>query len=271
MSDRREVCTIAQLQPGQSACVRAMVAAPPTLSRIRKGLELVKFRAVDETGALDITYFNQAYRKNEFHEGQTYVFFGRAEGNLLRRQMNNPAAEPEGKGEVTGRIVPVYPLTAGVSQTLLRRAVTQGLSACSELLPDPLPDELRLAQGLCRVEYAYQNIHFPADEQALTIARRRRVFEELFLLSLALGRLRSRRNGDRAPPVGKRPGPDALFGGPALFPDGGPAPLRGRGTGGYALRPAHEPPVSGRRGLRQDHGGGGLRLLHGQKPAARRP
>ena len=198
--DRREVCTIAQLQPGQSACVRAMVAAPPTLSRIRKGLELVKFRAVDETGALDITYFNQAYRKNEFHEGQTYVFFGQAEGNLLRRQMNNPAAEPEGKGEVTGRIVPVYPLTAGVSQTLLRRAVTQGLSACSELLPDLLPDELRLAQGLCRVEYAYQNIHFPADEQALTIARRRLVFEELFLLSLALGRLRSRRTGDRVPP-----------------------------------------------------------------------
>ena len=198
--DRRESRRIMDLVPGETACVTAMMAAEPTLSRVRKGLELVKLRAVDETGVLDITYFNQAYRQKQFHRGETYVFYGRVEGNLLRRQMNNPVAEPEARQEFTGRIVPVYPLTAGVSQTILRRAMNQGLAACGGILPDLLPDELRQVQQLCRVEYAYAHIHFPADEHALAVARRRLVFEELFLLSLCLQRLRSRRDTVSVPP-----------------------------------------------------------------------
>ena len=87
--DRRTFKRVIDLQPGENACVRAMVAAEPTLSRIRKGLELVKLRAVDETGALDITFFNQTYRKNDLRRGETYIFFGRAEGSLLRKTMAN--------------------------------------------------------------------------------------------------------------------------------------------------------------------------------------
>ena len=198
--DRTQFKAIRDLIPGENACVRAMVAAPPTLSRVRKGLELVKLRAVDETGVLDITYFNQAYRKDAFHQGETYIFYGKAEGNLLRRQMANPVAELEGKGEATGCIVPVYPLTAGVSQTLLRRSIRQGLDACAHILPDLLPEEVRQSAALCYINYAYENIHFPADEEALRLARRRLVFEELFLFTLALERLKSRRERVTVPP-----------------------------------------------------------------------
>ena len=191
--DRREMKKIARLQPDETACVRAMAVAEPTLRRVRRGMELVKLRAVDETGTLDVTFFNQAYRKNELHAGETYVFYGKAEGNLLRRTMVNPVVEREDRGELTGRIVPVYPLTAGVSQTVLMRSVAQGLAACRDLLEDPIPDSVRRKYGLCRMGWAYDQIHFPTGGEELAAARRRLVFEELFLLTLGLKKLRRRR------------------------------------------------------------------------------
>ena len=120
--DRRESRRIAELQVGERACVTAMVASEPKLSRIRKGLELVKLRVVDESAALELTYFNQSYLKNTFHVGESYTFYGTVEGTLLRRTMTNPVFEREGLHDVTGCIVPVYPLTAGVGQSLLHRA-----------------------------------------------------------------------------------------------------------------------------------------------------
>ena len=191
--DRREVKPVSQLIPGETACVAAMVASEPKLSHIRKGMDLVKVRAVDDTGALDVTFFNQPWLKNQLHVGGTYIFYGKAEGSLLRKTMAGPIVEPEGRREHTGRIVPVYPLTAGVSQLLLSRAIRQGLDACADILPDCLPDDVRQAHQLCRVNYAYENIHFPESPEALDIARRRLAFEELFFFAIGLKLLRSRR------------------------------------------------------------------------------
>ena len=191
--DRRACKKIAGLVPGEMSCVCAVVAGEAKLSRIRKGLDLVKLRVVDESGALELTYFNQSYLKNTFHTGEAYVFYGRAEGTPRRLQMTNPLFEREGAHQITGRIMPIYPLTAGVSQSMLYKAVEQGLAACVDELSDILPEDVRLAHELCHTRYAYENIHFPADDEALASARRRLAFEELFLLALGLKLLRSRR------------------------------------------------------------------------------
>ncbi len=191
--DRRETRPISSLIPGETACVAAMIASEPKVSHIRKGMDLVKVRAVDDTGALDVTFFNQSWLKNQLRVGETYIFYGRAEGSLLRKTMAGPVVEPEGRREFTGRIVPVYPLTAGVSQLLLSRAIRQGLDECADILPDCLPDSVRQTHGLCRVNYAYENIHFPESPEALDIARRRLAFEELFFFAIGLKLLRFRR------------------------------------------------------------------------------
>ena len=191
--DRRAYKKIADLIPGENACVCAVIAGEPKLSRIRKGLDLIKLRAVDETGALELTYFNQSYLKNTFHTGDAYVFFGRAEGTPSRPQMTNPLFERECAHQITGRIMPIYPLTAGVSQSMLYKAVEQGLAACVDELPDILPEDVRLVYQLCHTRFAYENIHFPTDDEALSAARRRLAFEELFLLALGLKLLRERR------------------------------------------------------------------------------
>ena len=197
--DRTMTRTIRELELGETVCVRAMIANDPVASRISGGRTVVKARAVDDSGALDLAFFNQEYRKNSLHRGETYIFCGKVEGNLLARRMINPIVEQEGQQVLTGHIVPIYPLTAGVSQNLLYRAVGQGLTECRHLLTDCLPDAVRQAHSLCHSGYAYENIHFPADAEALNLARRRMVFEELFILSCGLQMLRSRRTDVAGP------------------------------------------------------------------------
>lgn len=191
--DRSALYTIDALPIGETGCVRAMVAAPPTASHIRKGLDLLKVKVVDDTAALFLTFFNQPYLKNSLQVGESYVFYGKTEGSLLRKQMTNPLFEKESAHQITQRIMPIYPLTAGISQTILQRAVRQGLDACETLLPDMLPDEIRLRYQLCHIGFAYENIHFPTSMEALQTARRRLTFEELFLLCAGLQMLRRRR------------------------------------------------------------------------------
>ena len=191
--DRRTFRKIPDLEPGETACVTAMAAASPTLNRVRKGMELVKVRAVDETGALDVTFFNQTYMRDHIRAGEQYTFFGKAEVQGSRRTMVNPLVERENSRTMTGRIMPVYPLTAGISQLTMTRSVEQGLAACRDLLPDPLPDEVRRDHQLCHTGYAYDQIHFPDDENTLAIARRRLAFEELFLLAIGMQVLSRRR------------------------------------------------------------------------------
>lgn len=191
--DRSEYKPIALTLPGETVCIRAMAADAPQLTRIRWGLDLVKFRAVDDSGSVDITYFNQSYIRDQISKGESYVFYGKIELNGSRRTMANPVHEKEGTVDgVTGRIVPVYRLTAGLSQRVMMQAVRQGLQVCGGRLPEILPDGIIQKYGLCQASYAYENIHFPADFGALELAQRRLIFEELFLLACAMGRLNAR-------------------------------------------------------------------------------
>ena len=211
--DRSALYPIAELPIGETACCCAMIAAPPTSHRITGGRTVVKVRAVDATGILDITFFNQAYRQQSLASGQSFVFCGKVEGHLLRRQMTNPLMEPEGQHQLTGRIMPIYSLTKGVSQLLVQRAVRQGLDECCQLLPDVLPEDVCAAHQLCRSRYAYENIHFPVSFEALEQAHRQLAFEELFVLKCGLHLLRRRRldvAGPRCGGVSLQPFYDAL-------------------------------------------------------------
>lgn len=192
--DRSETTPIAALEPGKAACIRALVSNEPTLSRVRRGMELVKLRVVDDSGSLDITFFNQSYVRMQLKAGESYSFYGKVTADGSRRSMINPLFEPEdAPPNITGRIVPVYRLTAGLSQKVLISAIRRSLDVCSEILPDALPEWVVEREKLCRPAYAYENIHFPADFGALELARRRLIFEELFVLSCALTQMKQSR------------------------------------------------------------------------------
>ena len=199
--DRSRFASIAELRDGEAVCVEAMVRGTPEHSRIRRGLELVKLRVTDGTGLMSVTFFNQNYLKDRFQAGESYVFYGKAQVRGRAVSMANPVFEPAAEsGRQTGRIVPIYRLTSGLSQNVARAAVRQALDIAGDWTPDGLPMRVADEYRLCSARYAYENVHFPADMRALELSRRRLVFEELFVLACALGLLR----GGRESAAGRR-------------------------------------------------------------------
>ena len=192
--DRSSFKELNNLAIGETACVRAMVASEPRLTHIRKGLDLVKFKAVDDAGEMEVTFFNQSFLKNKILKGEIYIFYGKNVGTLIKPAMSNPIFESEATfGAATGRIMPLYALTAGLSQKNLQNAVRYSLDKCGDVLPDVMPEDVVKRFELCRARFAYENIHFPTDMQSLEIARKRLIFEELFVLAAAMKQLRIRR------------------------------------------------------------------------------
>lgn len=177
--------------PYQEPCaVKALLTRIGKEQRIRKGLSLWKLRAEDETGTpLDITLFNVKYTVEQLVPDRYYIFYGHVTGTLLRREMSAPEIYPADGGQP---ILPVYPLTAGLTTRMLRCHMAQALRELKNL-PDPLPEHLRRELDLPELNRALRDIHFPQDLGQATQARRRFIFQELLVLCCALGSLRSQK------------------------------------------------------------------------------
>ena len=138
--DRTKMVPICQLEVDQPACFEGIVVRSPSTAHIRKGLSLTKLTVADLTGKLNIVYFNQPYMADNLHYGQTYIFYGTVTGDYAGYQMQNPVCESADQpGVVTRRIMPIYSLTAGISNKLLSRCIHQALDACLADLPELLP------------------------------------------------------------------------------------------------------------------------------------
>ena len=106
--DRSVIRYLSEIGEGETACVRAVVISTPVLSRIRKGLNLTRFRIADDSGSAEVTFFNQPYIKNNLRVGSRYSFYGRFQRFGSKLSLQNPTYEPASEeGKTTGRIVPV--------------------------------------------------------------------------------------------------------------------------------------------------------------------
>lgn len=194
--DRRKICKIAELVPGEFCSFAAMVASPVKNARVRSGMTLSKLRAVDETGSINITFFNQPYVKDSLIQGERYLFYGKIQSEGFGFETVSPeVSRLGGDEEPAGEIVPVYHLSAGLSRKAVMSAVDAALSACEGKLTDALPEKIRSQYKLAGLEFALSCIHRPVSEEALELARRRLVFEELLTLSAGLFLLKNRRAG----------------------------------------------------------------------------
>ena len=195
--DRTVLTRIADLGAEDKYAIRAVVGTEPKVSRIRKGLTLAKCTIFDESGSLPVTWFNAPYVVAQLRVGQEYVFYGRVQGWGRGRQLVSPQAEKVAPdADAPGRIVPVYPLTAGLHQSDLVRVTDAALAAVPGDWPDPLPAVLRAKYRLLDAADALAAIHRPQSTDEVAAARRRMVFEELFLLCCGLQQLKERRKAD---------------------------------------------------------------------------
>ncbi|MDD4716453.1 MAG: ATP-dependent DNA helicase RecG, partial [Oscillospiraceae bacterium] len=167
-------------------------------TRVRKGLEISKAAVLDESGTLDVVFFNRSYVRNALLPGRRYIFYGKIEGTSHRREMSNPIFErADAPRLLTGRIVPIYRLTAGITSSMLSRAIREALNALKDSIPDCLPAQVRHSYQLAHARFAYETIHFPPSLDALEIAKRRLVFEELFVFSSGLSLLKKQRSAKK--------------------------------------------------------------------------
>ena len=201
--DRTKLVPIAELEPGQPACFLASVISNPQTHAIpkpgRQRLEVTKVVVADDTQRLHLTFFNQGYLTEKLRRGDTYCFYGALNGDFLGYAMTNPVFEPvESAGLLTRRILPVYPLTAGLSNKMVVQAVQAALARVQP--QETLPERLRAAYDLCGAQEAIREIHTTGSAEALERARRRLIFEEFFVFSAALCLLRARRTVQSVPP-----------------------------------------------------------------------
>ena len=197
--DRTKFVTISSLEVDQPACFKAMVMTNPRTTCVRKGLEITKVTVADHTARLNLTFFNQRYTAERLQYGQEYIFYGAVSGDFIGYNMTNPVFEaPEEAPIVTRRILPLYPLTTGLSNKAVSKAILQAMELCGTP-QELLPREIREKYNILPAQRAYYAIHQPQDAEDLAGARRRLVFEEFFVFSAALSLMRSRRTVQAVP------------------------------------------------------------------------
>ena len=195
--DRTKIVPIYEAYDSQTVCIKATVFSAVRQRQINKTLSLYSVELADESGQMQATWFNNKYIKNSIHKGETYIFYGRVRRVGPRKTMENPIFERLDKPQVvTGKIVPLYPLTEGLTQKIVQTAMTQALDASAEL-SDPLPCSLLAHCTLVPLRQAVEHIHFPLDFDAFEQARRRLVFEELLTLSLSLAKIKQNKTAQR--------------------------------------------------------------------------
>lgn len=174
------VLSIDSLIDGVEAVFIGMVRQKPGLRRKGK-MSILQTVLTDQSGSIRAIWFNQPYLSSKLEKGQFYIFRGKIRRDGRVFEVINPKFH-EDESNNSLMIQPVYPLTKGLKQGVIRSLIVQALPKAISLLPEPIPMDVRKEENLCTAAYAYEKIHFPSTEEELEQARKRLVYEELFLV-----------------------------------------------------------------------------------------
>lgn len=182
-NDYSEVTKIINIKPGM---VTIEAEIKQAIGRyVRRGMHITEAVAVDSTGSVRLTWFNQPYRAAALKTGQKYFITGKLELKASRFSIMNPSTELTSSFPVhTARIVPIYRESKGITSSLLRRTLFQVLKYADEL-PEPIPDSIRQKFELMPYGDAIKELHFPSGKEKFARARHALAFIEVFELMLA--------------------------------------------------------------------------------------
>lgn len=190
--DWSNVEKINNLQYGGVYCIRAVLGAPITDSVIKGGRILSKGIVYDDTGTLQIVFFNNRYISGMLKSGSEYFFYGKIIADKYGAQMVAPTFSAASDGMT---LHAVYKQTAGLVSKTISNAVAQAVKLLPQTVNDPLPEQVRKTFGLCSLKEAIIGIHFPQSREQLDSARKRLVTEELVVLNLGMKNLRDHSRG----------------------------------------------------------------------------
>ena len=171
--------------------VKARLTTSFATTRLSGGRILCNAEIADETGSLELVYFNNKYISSMLKVGEEYYFYGKIDRTKFAQKMISPTFSPVGEGL---GMHPVYNLTAGISNKQLQRFVKEALKLLPEKVNDPIPQFIREKYNLCDLRKAIVDIHFPKSREDMERARYRHVFEELLTLNLGLRSIKSNKS-----------------------------------------------------------------------------
>ncbi len=195
LEDRSRVKRIAALRHGERVAIEGVIRAVDVI-RPRGDLEILKVAVQDATGIAYAVFFNQPWLRKQLHKSERIALYGEVERAYGQVQFNNPVWEPAGERFLVGRIVPIYPLTEGLTQATLMRLIRENLKLYRDQIKELLPAEVRARHGLLPRREAFWRVHFPESAEEFERARTTLAFEELFLFQIGVA-LERRRTAQR--------------------------------------------------------------------------
>ena len=156
---------------------------------IRRGLSVYKATMTDDENDFTVVFYNNHFAFDALKEDETYLLYGKVTGGLIRREINSPTVLA---GDIKDLIQPIYPLTEGITAAAIQKNVKQALKILEDTMFDFVPKEVLAENNLCTLRYALENIHFPIDDMALSLSKKRLAFDELLTLQLGMLLLKGR-------------------------------------------------------------------------------
>lgn len=198
--DRTNIPPINTLRPGDWATVRGRVTRVEGTPTRRRGMVIIKAQVSDGRSTISLTWFNQPWIKRKFESFRGEILaYGQVKEGAWNLEMSSPEFEiidEESDPADFARITPVYPLSEGVNQHLVRRAVSSALDNYLDFVQDPLPEAVLRREGLKPLKWSLFQIHQPNSEEDRLQARRRLVFDEFLNLQLSLAMAREQTHQD---------------------------------------------------------------------------
>ncbi len=183
--DRREITPLMSLRPGKDFFICGKVLTRRYTGNPYKKNTPLTLLVSDETGTVEVVFFNGRYIANLFQVNQEYTFYGRVTANFDRLQMVHPEFHKAGDPSDVRGIIPVYPQISGISQNEIRKLQKQVIELCGKLT-EWLPEELVLENRLASPAFAIENMHFPENGEKMLQGKFRLIFEELLTLETGL-------------------------------------------------------------------------------------
>lgn len=173
---------------GENVCIKARVISEVKEYKKRPGMSLYTFIASDSQASMEVVLFNQKYLAAKINKGSEYLFYGKVSGSVILRKMSSPEIMETGYSGIH----PVYRAVRGLSSKNIEKLMKNAISSYE--LPETLPQSVIEENNLCDIRFATENIHFPRTDVSLERAKRRLVFEELFLLQTSLLLLKGKKH-----------------------------------------------------------------------------
>ncbi len=192
--NRGNVLPLAKFDINTSCSFVLTIASEVRTAKIKKNFSISKFRAFDESGSIEIIFFNAPYIKDVFHIGDMFRFFGKPVYTKSKLQIQNPKYEPYVHGALLPDFVPVYRQTDGLSSKQIDSLIRNVLNDVLPKLTDPLPEKIRLELGLPTLRYALLNAHCPENNEVLSKAMSRLAFDEMLCFGIGIAMLESQKS-----------------------------------------------------------------------------